>query len=426
MNKKLLVLALVIVFAVCTILSGCSAKPVSNEGTKNAEPQVLKITYTGTPQPHEKEYIINTFMKNFEIKYNAKVEVDFVTQEDGKKKIQSEQESNNIITDIIFADTANMAPYINGGWMEDITGVVNNSKSTFTNMFDATIIKDGKRYFVPVSFDVYITIANKQALKYLPAGLTENNVVNGLTWEQYAAWANAIAAGEGVGKTMMPANLTGSQLLYPMAGLGMAYGAEFPDFKSAGFKTAMGIIAEMAKGNAFYPEQDQYTAPTDPLKSGAVWLTFAHMGPTGVAYNASPNDYIIGAAPKGADGAGSTAGAWAYGVHKGTKNKELAEKFISYAIDPQVNYELCSEFGGLLSPIKEVGSMLDTSDVIMRAGSKMLDTTKVSGVPATLYTDWNAVKLLYGDLFNKILKDKAVPDDQFFTDLQTKLEALKK
>jgi multiple sugar transport system substrate-binding protein len=424
MNKKFLALTLTILFTVGTILTGCG----SSSSTSNAktEPQVLKISYTGTPQPHEKEYIINTLMKNFETKYNAKVEVDFVSQADGIKKIAAEQESKNIVSDIVYIDTANMAPYLNGGWVEDITSTVNNGKYTFTNMFDNSIIKDGKRYFVPVSFDVYITIANKKAVKYLPAGLTEKDVVNGLTWEQYAVWAKAIAAGEGVGKTMMPANMTGSQLLYPMGGLGMAYGAKFPEFNSDGFKKSMSIIADMAKGNAFYPEQAQYSAPTEPLKSGAVWLTFAHMGPVGVAYTASPNDYVIGAAPKGSNGAGSTAGAWCYGIQKGTKNKELAEKFISYVTDLKVNYDYCSQFGGLLSPIKEVGSLLDDNDVIMKAGSKMLETTKISGVPSTQYTDWNAVKLLYGELFNKILKDKAVPDDQYFADLQSKLEKLKK
>ena len=70
--------------------------------------------------------------------------------------------------------------------------------------------------------------------------------------------------------------------------------------------------------------------------------------------------------------------------------------------------------------------MLESSDVIMNAGIKMLETTIVSGVPSTEYTDWNAVKLLYGDLFNKIVELKAVPDDAYFNDLQSKLEALKK
>jgi len=417
--KKIMYLVVLLALITAVIFSGCTLPTISGQ-------QVLKINLSGTPQPHEKEYIINTFVKGFETKYNVKVEVDFVTQADSIKKIQSEQESNNIVSDVLFVDTANMAPYVNGGWVEDLTDVIKSSGANLTNMFDNSIKKDGKTYFAPISFDVYITISNKQALKYLPSGLSEQDVVNGLTWDQYADWAVAIAKSEGVGKTMFPANMTGSQLLYPMGGLGMAYGAKFPEFNSAGFKDAMGTIAKMAEGNAFYPEQDQYTAPTDPLKSGAVWLTFAHMSPVGVAYNAAPNEYIIGAAPKGSAGAGSTAGAWCYGIQKGAKNKELAEKFISYILDPKVNYDYCMQMGGLLSPIKEVEEILDSDDVIMIAGAKMLDTTIISGVPSTEYTDWNAVKLLYGDLFNKILEDKAVPDDKFFDDLQAKLEALKK
>lgn len=317
MSKKLICLILSLVLLSMVAFTGC-AVPFAGQ-------KVLKISMSGSPQPHEKEYIMNDFIKGFETKHNVKVEVDFVSQADSIKKIQSEQESNNIVSDVLLVDTANMAPYVNGEWVEDLTNTINASKVNLTSMFDNSIKKDGKTYFAPISFDVYITIAKKDAIQYLPSGLSEEDVVNGLTWDQYADWAIAIAKGEGVGKTMMPANMTGSQLLYPMAGLGMAYGAKFPEFNSAGFKEAMGIIAKMAAGDAFYPEQDQYTAPTDPLKSGAVWLTFAHMGPVGVAYNAAPNEYIIGAAPKGTKGAGSTAGAWCYGIQKGTKNKALAE-----------------------------------------------------------------------------------------------------
>jgi multiple sugar transport system substrate-binding protein len=62
----------------------------------------------------------------------------------------------------------------------------------------------------------------------------------------------------------------------------------------------------------------------------------------------------------------------------------------------------------------------------MNAGNKMLETTIVSGVPSTDYTDWNAVKLLYGDLFEKIAETKELPDDAFFNDLQSQLDSLRK
>lgn len=413
---------LLAILLACSVMS---AAGVLFTGCAKQEKQVLKVCYSGTPETHEKEYLINTFFKNFEQKNNCTVQVDFVKQADGIKKVQTEQATGNIVSDVIYADTANMAPYVRGGWMEDISETVKATGSTITKMYDDTTNQDGKRFFVPISFDVYITIANRDALKYLPDGLKEEDVVKGITWEQYADWAVAIAKGEGVGKTMMPANLTSSQLLYPMAGMSLAYGGSFPEFTSEGFKKAAGIIAEIAAGNGFYPEQAQYTAPTDPLKSGDVWLTFAHMAPAGVAYNAAPNQYVVGAAPKGSAGAGSTSGAWCYGIQKGAKHQDLAKKFIEYVLDPKVNYDFCSNYGGSLSPIEEVGDLLSPDDVVMRAGIEMLNTTKISGVPSTQYTDWNAVKLLYGDAFNKITTDKKVPEDDYLKGLQTRLESLK-
>lgn len=385
----------------------------------------LNILYSGTPEVAEKEYLMNEYFKGFEDEYGVKVNVDFVTQADAITKIQTEQESGNIVADVIFADTANMAPYVNGGWMEDITELVNETGSTYTGMFDGTTHKDGKRYFVPNSFDVYVLIANVKALDYLPDGLTRENVEAGITWEEYAKWAVAIAEGEGEGKTMMPANMTGSQLLYPMAGMSLAYGGGFPEFTSDGFKSALGVIAEIAAADGFYSEQDQYTAVTEPMDSGDVWLAFSHMAPAGTSFNAAPNNFVIGAAPSGSAGAGSTSGAWCYGIQKGAEHFDLAQAFIKYVARPEVNYDFCSNYGGALSPIEEVGDILTDDDVVMQAGINVLGTAIVSGVPSTEYSDWNAVKLLYGDIFNEILSAGEVPSDEYLAEKEAALEALK-
>lgn len=149
------------------------------------------------------------------------------------------------------------------------------------------------------------------------------------------------------------------------------------------------------------------------------------MGPAGTSYNAAPNNFVIGAAPKGSQGAGSTAGAWCAGIQKGSKNAEAAQKFLEYIADPEVNYDYCTNMGGVLSPIEEVGDILESSDAIMKAGNAMLADTIISGVPSTEYSDWNAVKLLYGDVYNKIAETKAVPDDAFLEEMQAKLDELK-
>jgi multiple sugar transport system substrate-binding protein len=419
--KKIAVFLVLALFAAGVIFAG-GGRQGAQSGTQSGSKE-LNIAYSGSPQPYEKEYIIDVFVKKFETQYGVKVNVEFISQADCIRKIESEQSTRNIISDVVYVDTANMAPYVNGGWMQDIKGMI-RAGSSYTNMFDSTTNKDGARYFLPNSFDVYILAANVDALKYLPAGVSRQDVVNGITWDQYVQWAVAIARGEGVGKTMMPANNQGSQLLYPMAGMCLANGGAFPDFTSAGFKKALELIAAMSAGNAFFPEQAQYTAPTDPMTSGDVWLTFAHMGPIGNAYNAAPNEWVIGAAPKGSRGAGSTSGAWCWGVQKGAPHQDLAQAWIDYVSTPQVNHEICSNMS-VLSPINEVAPLLGSGEVIMTAGSKMLGNTIIAGVPSTEYKDWNAVKLLYHDAFNQAVSTRQVPSDAFLQDLEAKCRALK-
>lgn len=431
MKKTVTLISVAMSLILATVAAtGCSntkAQSGNSEApTSTAEAStVLKVTYSGTPEAHEKQYLMDSFFKTFEEENNCKVDVDFVSQADAIKKIGTEQSTGKIVTDVIYADTANMAPYVNGGWMQDITEIVNATGSTYTEMFDDSTNRDGQRLFVPMTFDVYLTVCNVKALEYLPAGLTEEDVVKGITWEQYADWAIAIAKGEGQGKTMMPANMTGSQLLYPMGGMSLAYGGQFPEFTSEGFNSALGIMAKIAAGDGFYAEQAQYTAPTEPLNSGDVWLTFAHMAPIGTSYNAAPNNFVIGAAPEGSAGAGSTSGAWCYGIGKGALHQDLAEKFIQYVADPEVNYEFCSNYGGSLSPIVQVADLLEPDDVVMRAGSKMLENTNITGVPATEYTDWNAVKLLFGDIYDSVVSKKKVPDAAYLAEMQKKLDELK-
>ena len=390
---------------------------------ENAPSKELNIIYSGTPQPHERDFIINVFAKNFEDKFDVKVNVEFLTQAECIRKIENEQNDKKIETDVVFVDTANMAPYVNGHWMMNIKSML-HSGSTFTAMYDGITNRGPERYFIPACFDIYVLAANIEALKYLPAGLSRQDVIDGITWEQYTEWAVNIARGEGIGKTMMPAKEEGSQLLYPMAGMGMAYGGSFPDFTSVGFKNALRIIAELAAENAFYPNQANYTAPTDPMRNGDVWLTFAHISPIGIAFDEARSQWVIGAAPTGFRGAGSTSGAWCWGVQKGTPHADLAAIWIDYVTTPHVNYQMCSRLS-FLSPIREIAPLLRTDDAVMIAGNKMLTNTVISGVPSTRYKNWDAVKLLYHEAFNLTVNTKQVPSDAFLRDLDIKCQALR-
>ncbi len=410
-----------VIFCVCLLSVSMLFAGGSGESSESRE---LNVLYSGTPQIQEREYLLNTFYPDFEEATGIKVNVNFVTQADAITLMETQQSTGNITYDVAYVDTANMAPYVNGGWMEDITAIIDESGSTYTTMFDQTTNKDGVRYFVPNAFDVYVLIANTRALEYLPEGLTEEDVINGISWEQYADWAIAIKEGTGVGRTMFPASQTGSQLLYPMGGMVLAYGGTFPEMNTENAKEAWVVIAEMAAAGALYAQEDQYSAVTDPMNAGDVWLAFSHMTPAGQTYNAAPNSFVIGAAPHGDTGAGSTSGAWCYGIVKGTPNLDEAQEFISYITQPEVNYDVCINNGAALSPIVEVGDIMTDEDVLMRAGNRILESAIVAGVPSTEYSDWNAVKLLYHDIFDSILATGEVPSQKFLDNCQATLESL--
>ena len=103
---------------------------------------------------------------------------------------------------------------------------------------------------------------------------------------------------------------------------------------------------------------------------------------------------------------------------------DMARAWIDYVTTAEVNYQWCINHG-FLSPIIETASLLGPDDAIMTAGSRMLAGAIISGVPSTAYQDWNAVKLLYHDAFDYVLKNRQVPPDSFLRDLDTKRQALK-
>src|SRR5690606_36381012 len=121
---------------------------------------------------------------------------------------------------------------------------------------------------------------------------------------------------------------------------------------------------------------NQMNQPTDSLNNNILKMSFGHMGPIGTAYQANPNRYVLGPAPKSAETGymGTTAGAWTYGMIKYSKHIDLAEKWIEFITDPEINYMYTSGLGGVLSPIQEVIHKLDKTptDQIMKIGLSMV------------------------------------------------------
>jgi len=275
--------------------------------------------------------------------------------------------------------------------------------------------------FAPVGGDVYLTLINKKALPYLPAGADVQN----LTWEQYVDWAVAVAEGEGEGK----AAVTGvpmKSLIYMYGGMFLSYGGPFPVINSPGAIKGWTLLSKMK--DAYTPTVNTYDNVSAPMKTGEAWMTVAHMVRCGDAYQSNPSNYILAPAPSGPEGIGSIAGTSGFAVTNGAPNKDLAIKFIEFMTEPSMAVKVARGTGGFIPPIDEAIEQLGDSiqDEIISKGIMVLTKGVVSGVPGGDYTSWGAVKQVYDDAFQELILNRGAVDVDYLNEAQARIDALKK
>lgn len=406
--------------------------------TTTAEKPQLNLMISGLQQPSEKVFL-KTFVRLFEAETGISVNLSYVLPADLKNQIASEQTGNAPTSDAIMVDTANMKPYVENGWMSDLASLVNSfTDRTITDKFTAWTNAGESQYFLPVSFDVYISIFSVDALPYMPSTVdvlrnedSEIIQIESITWEEYAAWAVAIKQATGFAKAGLPMSATNSQLIYAMGGIALAYGSQpFPRINETEAISAWNLIAGMANQGALVSETVLSTVnQIGPLlTAGTLWLGFGHMGPIGSAYAANPSQYVLGPAPiaESTETAGSTAGAWTFGIPKNAPHYEEAQTWLAFLTEPETNYLYCSQLGGVISPVEEVISHLGTSntDRIMAVGlNSFQGQVNLAIVDTSHYTSWTEVKEIYIALCERLLSGVPIMDAEADA-FQAQLDAL--
>lgn len=415
------------------LMTGCN-------GSSEAPDPTLRLVLSGLQQASEKTFF-RTFTRLFEAEYGVDVEVVYESASTLYDKIALEKSNSDITSDIVMVDTAHMHPFVEADLMSDLSFLETSyPKRTFTTFFDSYTHQGGTRYFTPVSFDVYLSMFNKAALPYIPSSVqvkrdAQESItqIESITYQEIATWAKTIATETGQAKFGFPYSRVGSQLLYPLGGMALAMGDHsFPSFSDEGAIKAWQYLSDLVAHDAlaFGTGYSSSSQPTDALNSEALWLSFAHMGPLGSAYAAHPDRYVLGPTPidETTNMAGSTAGAWAFGIVEETKNLTAAQKWIEFITSPEINYLYCSNLGGVISPIQEAMSYLGSSatDKIMDIGLMMFETVmEIIIVDTSEYTSWDGVKSLYVDLYLELISD-AVINQTKLTTYQSALDALKK
>ncbi len=347
--------------------------------------------------PREQEYFINEIIKPFEEEHGVTVNFQIIDDQTLLDRAEVQQTTDHVTTDIVVAHNSRMGEWIDAGWVEDLTDEVAGwNDRTFSAAFEDNTNRDGSQFFLPVGADVYLLLAHNNALPYLPDGVDLDTI----TWEEYAAWGAAIAAGEGEGKvciTGIPAN----SWIYQFGGTGLSYGAGFPDVNSEGAMAAWKIWETIGKADGFVPSVLNVNTCVDPMQREESWLTVFHNARAGQVYSSNETLYTLAPAPTGPVGTGSIAGVSGYAVMKGSANYDLAVMFLEYLTRPDVQVKIAKGTGGFIPPVEEALQFLgdEAIDEVINKAVLVLENGVVSGVPAGDYQDWGAVKKCYDDIF---------------------------
>ena len=415
MNKKVFILVLLVLLLGSLALAGC--------GGAKEEEQTLVFSSRLWSVPAEQEFVKKEIIEPFEKEHNVKVDFQVTDDDSIFKQVKVQQDSGNVTTDIVTVHSGKMPVWIDAGYVEDVTALVDSwTDRNFMTTFDKDTNRDGVRYFIPAAADVYLLLANNQAMPYLPEGADTDN----LSWEQYAEWANNIYNGEGVGKvcvTGVPQN----SLIYQFGATALSYGAGFPEINTPGAVKAWEIWASMKDG--FSPGVVNIANCTDPMKRGETWLSVFHNARAGEAYSSNQTQFVLGPAPYGPAGIGTIAGVSGYAIVKGAPHKEIAEKFLEYITRPEIQVKLSKGTGGFIPPVEEAVKYLgtDAEDEVINKALLVLQNGVTSGVPSSDYQDWGAVKQVFDDVFHTmILKGDGTVDQALLDEAQAKLESMKK
>jgi multiple sugar transport system substrate-binding protein len=383
--------------------------------------------------PAEQEFFINEILAPFEEETGIRVIFQVIAGENMFDRLTAQQATDHISTDLILAFNGRFSWYTDEGWVEDLDEATAGwTDRTILPAFDGTAVVDGTRYFVPISADVYLTVANNNALPYLPEGAD----IDSLTYEQYADWAVAVAEGEGEGKVCIT-GIPQKMWIYQFSTSALAYGLPpagnpepaFPNVNSEAAATAWSIWTEIGAGNGYMPTILNVDNCTDFLMREEAWLSVTHNARVGQVYASNETQFTVGPAPSGSAGIGTIAGAHGLAIVKGSENYDEAVLLLEYLTRPEVQVKMNKGTGGFLPVVAEALDYLgdDPTDEIIRKALIVLEKGNPSYLPVADFQDWGAVKKIFDDIFLEMALEGDGTVDQALLDAgQETLEGLRK
>lgn len=261
-------------------------------------------------------------------------------------------------------------------------------------------------YYIPWMQAMYIMAAHRDALEYLPEGLTEEGLQTDLTYEQLAAWGANMADNAG-------------QLLgFPAAEDGLIHrflqGYSYPSF-TGGLNTTFAsadavTMWEWFKGAwaATNPQALTYSNMDDPLLSGEVLVAWDHTARLINALTETPDDFITFPAPRGPEGLGNMPALAGLAIPRTAPDAEGSRALIDFLTTPETQTLTLQEVA--FFPVVEVALPADLNAGTQKEADAVAATTAdpnslTSLLPVGLGEQNGAYNKVFRDSLTSILID---------------------
>jgi len=423
---KLFLISVAVLSLLCSI-TGCDKEKGSKSAKSTKDTGITITILSGLwSKPSEGEFVVTQVLNPFAEKLGINISFQRAPSGLAFERIKIQKAANQMSSNLEISSSGQLANWIEKDYVVDLSKYIKEWKDLkFLPAFSKGIKQDGKTYFIPICGNVYLLFANKQALKYLPEGCT----IDTLTWDDFADWAINIKKGTGYGRTVI-SGIPLKSFIYQFGCSALSYGAGFPEIDSPGARRAWGIWERIAQADAFIPNIREIGDCSIPIIRGEAWLTILNNTKVGEAFETNETRYVIGKMPSGTKGRGAIVGFSGIGMFKGAPNQDYALKVLKHFTNPEIQVKLARGTGGFVPAEEAALKFLDDNDpqdiVIRKAMREMQGNVVISGVPAYKFKSWGAVKMVFDNLWEKVVLKKKKITEKDFANAAKQLNALRK
>ena len=366
-------------------------------GLQSGEPVVMLSTQFS--QVTEQEAMRETILADYE------GEVDFVHEDAGPffDRIRAETEAGEGAVGVLGGTHGDFAALAAEGLLADLSDLATELQD---RGFVPQYLEFGKygteqQFLIPWMQANYIMAARREALDYLPEGLTEEGLQTELTYDQLTAWAEAINEAEGP-RFGLPAADEGLLNRFLQ---GYAY-PSFTGGLNTTFKSDAAVgMWEWLRGVWKFadPQSVGYNNMSDPLLSGSVWLAWDHTARLINALRETPDDFITFPAPRGPEGLGFLPVLAGLAIPNSAPDMEASRSLIEYLTRPES--QILTLQANAFFPVVEAEIPADLEAGIQKEADAITATTTAeAALPSVLPVGLGDQSDAYSDVFRNAFR----------------------